>query len=360
MNIGLIEEFSRIGGGQKFAQIVSEMLTDEGFKVTLITDRDHNFVQGKYHKIIETNFRYSEGMTSLSVLIRAISLRRELKRFREFEFTINNHPNVFLFKGDVNSLHSISISEQAINEEGKAENRLLLSALKALGLYKIYEGGLFWAPTEYNRNISQKIFDILDVRNTKFFVLPIPITRFPEINLNEKKDQILVFGRISREKRLDLALELAKELPMKFIIAGAVNPGNEGYYRSLLSLAPENVTFIANPSEEMKDELFRDSKIFLHFRKRENFPISVLEAIAYGCIPVVPRSGGTWTDIVQRGEYGFGYSDISEAIQCITKARNLNQDKSRHILDSRNRFSFQNFRRGYIEMIENTMTGKRK
>jgi len=35
--------------------------------------------------------------------------------------------------------------------------------------------------------------------------------------------------------------------------------------------------------------------------------------MAAGLIPVVHRSGGPWTDIVEFGKYGFGFSNLEEA-----------------------------------------------
>lgn len=358
MKVAIMEEFSRIGGGQKFAQIISEMLKETGFKISLITDRSHNFIQGHYDKIIETNFSFKEGQNTLSILYKSLLLRKELDKANEFDLKINNHPNVFMFNGDINSLHSISIVEPLLDEKGEVKNKNLLRILKISNIYKIYENALFWAPTEYNSNISRKVFEKLNIEGTSFNVIPIPITYLPDINLNEKKDQILIFGRISREKELDTSLEIAKKTTMKLIIAGAVNTGNEDYYKNLLSHAPQNVTVIPNPSEYEKDLLFRESRIFLHLRKRENFPISVLEAISYGCVPVVPKNGGTWTDIVELGKYGYGYSNISEAINAFTAILYSSQQLSKVILNSRDRFSYEKFKKQYLEMIERQLAIK--
>jgi glycosyltransferase involved in cell wall biosynthesis len=57
------------------------------------------------------------------------------------------------------------------------------------------------------------------------------------------------------------------------------------------------------------------AKVFLHTQSTEAFGMSIVESMAAGCVPVVPRTGGPWLDILdcQEGRYGFSYKSISEA-----------------------------------------------
>ncbi len=351
MKIAIIEEFSRVGGGQKFALMLSDMLREEGFDISFITDSEHRFLQNRTEKIQAMKFKYIDGKNPVAMLLEAIRLKGELKLLTGFDFVINNHPNMFLFNGGINSLHSISIAEQLISENGDIQNDFLFKILKYSRFYKIYENGKFWVPTKFNRDISLRIFELLGIKHTKFLVLPIPFTNIPDVNLNEKRDQILIFGRISRDKGTDLVFDLAKQIDKKFIIAGAVNPGNERYYKNLQESAPNNVTIIPNPGEEIKDTLFRQSKMYLHLRKRENFPISVLEAISYGCVPIVPKNGGMWTDIIQQGKFGLGYDSLSEVAYSVNKAEAMSENEIKVILNSRERFSYKDFKSKYLKMV---------
>ncbi|MEM2092139.1 MAG: glycosyltransferase, partial [Candidatus Bathyarchaeia archaeon] len=61
------------------------------------------------------------------------------------------------------------------------------------------------------------------------------------------------------------------------------------------------------------------AKVLLHTQPSEAFGMVVVEAMAAGCVPVVPRSGGPWIDILDRrqGVYGFAYRNIDEAANII-------------------------------------------
>ena len=62
------------------------------------------------------------------------------------------------------------------------------------------------------------------------------------------------------------------------------------------------------------------SKVILHSRLYEHFGMAVVEGMAAGLVPVIHRSGGAWTDVIEYGRYGFGYVSINEAVKYIEKA----------------------------------------
>lgn len=47
--------------------------------------------------------------------------------------------------------------------------------------------------------------------------------------------------------------------------------------------------------------------------------MAIVEVMAAGCIPVVPRSGGPWIDILERrqGVRGFAFTSVTEAAEYI-------------------------------------------
>jgi len=57
----------------------------------------------------------------------------------------------------------------------------------------------------------------------------------------------------------------------------------------------------------------------LHVMPNEHFGISIIEAMASGCIPIVHRSGGPWLDTLEerQGKNGFSYATVEEAAELI-------------------------------------------
>lgn len=178
----------------------------------------------------------------------------------------------------------------------------------------------------------------------KFSLLPPPASYPEAIELSAKKNTVLTFGRISPDKRLETAIKVASNLDYKFIIAGAVNKGMESYYKKLLKKKPDNVIIVKNPSDLEKNKLMSSAKIYFHTKPYECFGLSVAEALGFGCIPIVPKSGGPWMDIVANGRYGYGYDTVDEATEIIKETINYDPVNLREIYDSRDRFSFQRFR----------------
>jgi len=74
-------------------------------------------------------------------------------------------------------------------------------------------------------------------------------------------------------------------------------------------------------------ELLRKAKIYLHPMKYEHFGITMVEAMASSLVPVVHKSGGLWTDIVEFGRYGFGFKDTEEASNYIKDIIKLGEDE---------------------------------
>ena len=138
------------------------------------------------------------------------------------------------------------------------------------------------------------------------------------------KQGVVTISRFSREKRLNEVLLIAQKVPnAKFIIIGSVS--DQFYYKELLKAIKEfslnNVYLLANPPRHVYEEVVGVSSILLHTTRFDSFPISVVEAMSTGTIPVVHKSGGPWKDILseRQGIYGYAYESIDEAANYINE-----------------------------------------
>ncbi|AAY81226.1 glycosyltransferase [Sulfolobus acidocaldarius] len=357
-----IEEFTRLGGGQiAFINIYNAIMQRFDY-LLLYTDKFHpKLPKLRFDRVFEGKYTYSENDPLIVFPIRMFRERRLLKKFIEKEkrnvnnsrtlFVFNNHPNVFVYNGTLNLVHENFLTPFT-DENGNIRNWIGVKLLKLSGIYKEYEKANLIVTGNYARKMVSRSLDILGVTPNSIHVINLPVKMPENVELDNREECVLIFGRINREKKLDVVIEIAKRSRYRFIVAGAVNKGDESYFNSLRAKSPDNVNIIPNPNEENKDILFRKCSVFLQTKRYEHYGLSVAEAISYGLIPVVPKVGGPWEDITEYGKYGFGYEDIEEAISAIGQVMKVNPVFRKEVFESRYRFSFDRFHAKLNELLD--------
>src|SRR2546426_9894797 len=102
----------------------------------------------------------------------------------------------------------------------------------------------------------------------------------------------------------------------RFVAIGSLQDGTSAYFDQLRRTAPENVSFTLSPLRKAKDLLGR-AMAYVHCAENEHFGITIVEAMAAGCVPVVHDSGGP-REIVTN-DVGFRWRDLRTAADCISK-----------------------------------------
>jgi glycosyltransferase involved in cell wall biosynthesis len=129
---------------------------------------------------------------------------------------------------------------------------------------------------------------------------------------------VVTVGRISPEKRFDLFLGLARMIPnTKFVVIGTVQL--QSYYEQLRHRAPDNASFVLSPLRKVKDVLGR-AMAYVHCAENEHFGITIVEAMAAGCVPIVHDSGGPREIVTD--EVGFRWHDLPTAARRISTLTN--------------------------------------
>jgi glycosyltransferase involved in cell wall biosynthesis len=127
---------------------------------------------------------------------------------------------------------------------------------------------------------------------------PIPEAFFAnDCDLRHKEDLVVSFARISPEKRLSTIPCVARltNEKIRFLIIGTLE--SPSALNEILRLAKENnvsdrvKVMTSIPLEEAR-QCLRKAKVFFHPTRGEHFGITIVEAMASGCIPVVHNSGG--------------------------------------------------------------------
>lgn len=347
----VIDDLRRKGGGQTYALLLAKVLEQIGYETYFLTNVDPGSSQ--FQKVAyQVSYNFMENSSAISDLFKIIRLRRQLRNLdiEKFDITVNNHPNVFIKRGKINILHGFSFLDPWIDENGKLMNPLPQKFLRLLNLYGVYDQSFFSPNSSYTKEISTKLFPSLGLDAVIGEVMYPPIP-YREPNLSEKKNQVLLLGRISPNKGIEEAVQTASQGSFKMIIAGYVNQGDEAFVGRLKKRVDQNVQIMINISEDEKDRLMRESSTILSLNKKEHFGMAIAEGMNFGCVPVVPRSGGQWVDIVEKGKYGIGYDSPNDLEDIILKSFNYDLDERKKIMRSIYRFSLQVFEKKLRETL---------
>ena len=146
-------------------------------------------------------------------------------------------------------------------------------------------------------------------------------------------------------------------------LAGGAGEGDKEYIESLKKMAQGyEVYFYPNLSFEDLKILFGESQIYWHAtgfgeddpKKFEHFGITVVEAMAAGCIPVVINKGGL-KEIVDQGINGYLWDTIDQLKEftlSITEQKSLEKFTKNSIQKSKD-FSKEKF----VEKIRKLVNG---
>jgi glycosyltransferase involved in cell wall biosynthesis len=185
----------------------------------------------------------------------------------------------------------------------------------------------------------------------------------------EKRDginDVVVYSTFLPEHGLD-HLQLVPRIASattnaSFLIIGPATEASKGTISRLEKTvakmhAESNIRIQTCSSREEYVEAVRSAKVFLRTLPNEPFGLSIVEAMAAGCVPVVPRSGGPWFDILQEeeGKYGFSYQSVEEAAKKIKLL--LENDELRQQVSERARkraadFDSSIFKKGILKIAE--------
>ena len=145
-------------------------------------------------------------------------------------------------------------------------------------------------------------------------------------NTLRKKNQVLTVGEVNEEtylrKGLDRFINIAKKMPtIQFIHIGKWTD-NHGRVSSEMieyvkSISPANIHYLGYVKNKELKKHYEESKIYLQLSRHEAFGVSVVEAMRYGCTPVVSNVFAL-PEVV--GNNGFVINNIGEAINAIILA----------------------------------------
>jgi len=142
---------------------------------------------------------------------------------------------------------------------------------------------------------------------------------------SEPGNYLAFLGRLSPEKRPDLAIEIARRSGVPLKIAAKIDRSDREYFDTVIKplLSTPGVEFIGEINETQKQE-FLGGALALLFPVDwpEPFGLVMIEALACGT-PVIARPCGSVPEVLRHGISGFIESSIDDLVQAVHKVRDI-------------------------------------
>lgn len=144
-------------------------------------------------------------------------------------------------------------------------------------------------------------------------------------------------GRISPEKRPDIAIEVARKAGIPLKLAAKVDVVDRDYFETVIKprLSPPDVEYIGEISESEKSEFLGNALALLFtIDWPEPFGLAMIEAMACGT-PVVARPCGSVPEIINPGLTGFIAAEIDDLVAAVRRVPELSRASCRKEFEAR-------------------------
>ena len=142
-------------------------------------------------------------------------------------------------------------------------------------------------------------------------------------------------GRISPEKRVDRAIEIAKQVDMPLKIAAKIDRVDKDYFDLVIAPLLRNslVEFVGEIGEREKDAFLGNAYALLFpIDWPEPFGLVMIEAMACGT-PVIAYRGGAVPEITVQGRTGFVVEALEDAVTAVRRIPQLSRKRCREVFE---------------------------
>lgn len=259
----------------------------------------------------ELNLKINPAGGNQSILLSTVKIAKLIKKI-EPDF-VNAH-----------YITSYGFVAALIKQFFKIKGRLILSAWGTDILVTPWKNFLYWHITRFSLNkadfitsdsyyMSDKIISISS--DKKPFTFPFGLDALPNLSIDNKDQNLFYSNRaFSKNYNIDKVINffsmiVASYPKAKLIIA------NDGLEKSklinlvnVLSLQ-DSVEFVGFLTSEQQNEYYKKSQFYISIPESDSTSVSLLEAMAYGCIPILSNIPANREWVIQNLN-GCYYDDI--------------------------------------------------
>jgi glycosyltransferase involved in cell wall biosynthesis len=163
--------------------------------------------------------------------------------------------------------------------------------------------------------------------------LPRNLLRFSE----RRGDYLAFIGRISPEKGIDRAIEVAHKSGVPLKIAAKVDAVDREYFTEVIKphIKPPMVEYIGEINDEQKSEFLGGALALLFtIDWPEPFGLAMIEALACGT-PVIARPCGAVPEVIRPGITGFLAHEVDDLVAAVEKIDSIPREQCRREFEER-------------------------
>lgn len=367
------------GGAERLCLAVVEALRNHGHDVTLITveKTDWDKIQKNFGKILRPNkeeymteSRLSNDLSTIPVasMYFMIYIMQLLtcKAKKKYDLTINTFGDVINSIADVTYVHFPLRAALELSQVPAFSNKSMWQAIAPFyGLAMSFVDKIAPGTLITNSKFMQGVIRTVLHRNSLVVYPPVDVEKFSLKCFRERKNDhiVAVVASYTPKRHLERVPLIARYTKhARFIVMGKADeysaPILENLKHQIAALnVDDRVKLLTNVPFAEFAKTFSQAKVYLHIMPKDHFGISVVEAMASGCVPVVHRSGGPWLDILdtRQGEYGYSYLTAAEAaryIDMLVTNEDLRSEMSIKALDRAKKFEKTVFMEKIVKVVE--------
>jgi len=144
-------------------------------------------------------------------------------------------------------------------------------------------------------------------------------------------------GRISPEKRVDRAIEIAKQIGMPLKIAAKVDRVDNDYFQAVVAplLRDPLVEYVGEIGDGEKDEFLGHAYALLFpIDWPEPFGMVMIEAMACGT-PIIAYRHGSVPEVMEEGRTGFIVATLEDAVEAARRIPEISRSRCREVFEQR-------------------------
>lgn len=304
----------RYGGTERMVSALTEELVRRGHEVTLFASGDSQTqarLESVYPRALrEAKLRDVYGTNDLTML----HLGQAYELQDEFDIIHDHLAPLSLPTANLASVPVIATMHGAFT----SENRRLFETLRGPHIVTASQAQLYPLP---NINHAGTVHHGLAMEHYPF---------------SDTHDGYLLYvGRISAEKGVHFAIDVAQVLDLRLVLAAKVEPADLPYFKQYIEpRLSERITWVGEVDEDERNRLMSRARAFLHpVVFREPFGLTLIEAGACGC-PVIAFNRGAIPEIIKTGVTGYVVEDVEGMVDAMHNIDAISRAACRaHVLE---------------------------